>query len=92
MGHGVARAPAAQEIHLETEATPAAEEHDILSDDKAEARETFLPITRAALVDRLTRPQAWERRFDCVLNKDFFYNVDTKEISWTAPQQQQSYM
>ncbi len=38
------------------------------------------------------RPQAWERRFDRVLNKDFFYNVDTKEISWTAPQQQQSYM
>ncbi|MCB1510812.1 MAG: DUF3754 domain-containing protein [Hyphomicrobiaceae bacterium] len=27
---------------------------------KVDHRETFLPITRAALIDRLTRPQAWQ--------------------------------
>jgi hypothetical protein len=27
----------------------------------------------------------WERRFDSVLNKEFFYNTRTKDISWTLP-------
>jgi hypothetical protein len=30
-------------------------------------------------------PNGWERRFDSVLNKDFFYNTRTKDISWTPP-------
>jgi len=30
-------------------------------------------------------PNGWERRFDSVLNKDFFYNTHTKDISWTHP-------
>lgn len=32
---------------------------DILPADSERPRETFLPVTRAALVDRLTKPQAW---------------------------------
>lgn len=33
----------------------------IIADEEVEAdsRETFIPVTRAALMDRLTRPQAW---------------------------------
>jgi hypothetical protein len=32
---------------------------DILPDDSVRDRETFIPVTSAALVDRLTKPQAW---------------------------------
>ena len=52
---GIARAPAAHAVHFETE-DPS---FDLLSEEASEARETFLPVTRAALTDRLTRPQAW---------------------------------
>lgn len=52
---GIARTPAAHAVHFESE-EPA---YDLLSEENAEMRETFLPVTRAALVDRLTRPQAW---------------------------------
>ncbi|MGI9480047.1 MAG: TMEM143 family protein [Hyphomicrobiaceae bacterium] len=52
---GIARTPAAHAVHFETEETPT----DLLPEEVAEARETFLPVTRAALIDRLTRPQAW---------------------------------
>ena len=27
----------------------------------------------------------WEKRIDRELNREFFYNLDTKEISWTLP-------
>lgn len=53
---GIARTPAAHAVHFETNEEPAP---DLLSAENAEMRETFLPVTRAALVDRLTRPQAW---------------------------------
>ncbi len=33
---------------------------DVVEPDAAR-RETFLPVTRSALIDRLTRPQAWEQ-------------------------------
>ena len=52
---GIARAPAAHAVHFEAE-DPSL---DLLSPEESEARETFLPVTRAALTDRLTRPQAW---------------------------------
>lgn len=52
---GIARAPAAHAVHFET-ADPSL---DLLPEEATEARETFLPVTRAALIDRLTRPQAW---------------------------------
>lgn len=58
-GNGVARAPAPHAVHLAAADAPIDDSRDILSDEQAEARETFLPITRTALVDRLTRPQAW---------------------------------
>lgn len=32
---------------------------DLIPDDPNRTRETFIPVTRQALVDRLTRPQAW---------------------------------
>ena len=34
--------------------------------------------------------QAWERRMDAQLQKDFYYNVITKELSWTLPQNMDS--
>ncbi len=36
--------------------------------------------------------QAWERRIDAQLQKEFYYNVNTKELSWTLPQKLQSHM
>lgn len=30
-------------------------------------------------------PEGWERRFDNTLNKEFFYNTITKDISWSRP-------
>ena len=34
--------------------------------------------------------QAWERRMDAQLQKEFYYNVITKELSWTLPQNMDS--
>lgn len=31
-------------------------------------------------------PQPWERRFDAQIKKEFYYNLITKELSWTLPQ------
>lgn len=59
VGDGIARAPAAHTVHLSGTEAPADALLDLLPEGQAEARETFLPITRTALVDRLTRPQAW---------------------------------
>ncbi len=56
---GAARAPAAHEVHFHDEEDLASDAFDLLGTDEESLRETFLPITRAALVDRLTRPQAW---------------------------------
>jgi hypothetical protein len=54
---GIARAPEAHAVSFEGEAAAKAK---VLDEEIGEDhRETFLPITRAALVDRLTRPQAW---------------------------------
>ena len=55
---GIARAPAAHAVHFDDQETPVDASRDLLPDSEI-ARETFLPITRAALIDRLTRPQAW---------------------------------
>ncbi len=52
----VARAPAAQKVEFQD---GEANQIDLLNGDEDLIRETFLPITRTALVDRLTRPQAW---------------------------------
>ncbi len=56
---GIARAPAAHAVHFDDQQLPVDDAPDLLPDDEAGYRETFLPITRAALVDRLTRPKAW---------------------------------
>ena len=53
----VARTPHAQAIQFEGEHS-AIERQDILPEGRV-GRETFLPITRSALLDRLTRPSAW---------------------------------
>ena len=37
-----------------------------------------------------TTNQAWERRMDAELQKEFYYNVITKELSWTLPQNMDS--
>ena len=55
--NGIARTPSAHAVHFENGEV---DENDILQGDEATPRETFLPITRSALVDRLTRPQAWQ--------------------------------
>ena len=56
---GATRAPAAHEVHFQNEEELEGKAFDLLETDEGSLRETFLPITRAALVDRLTRPQAW---------------------------------
>ena len=56
---GAPRAPAAHEVHFEPDEELDGAQFDILNTDEDSVRETFLPVTRAALVDRLTRPQAW---------------------------------
>ena len=56
--HPTATAPRpmeADEPHLENKL----QAEDVLPPDTERARETFLPVTRAAIVDRLTKPQAW---------------------------------
>ncbi|MEO1694863.1 MAG: TMEM143 family protein [Pseudomonadota bacterium] len=56
-----ARAPRPRTVDLASE--PLHEEliagEDVIAPDSKRARETFLPITFAAIADRLTRPQAW---------------------------------
>ena len=32
----------------------------------------------------------WELRMDTTLNREFYYNLDSKELSWTLPPKQQS--
>jgi hypothetical protein len=56
---GAARAPAAQEVHFQAKEDLEGGSFDLLDTDEDNLRETFLPVTRAALVDRLTRPRAW---------------------------------
>jgi len=56
---GAARAPAAHEVRFQDEEDLTSEGFDLLATDEDSLRETFLPVTRAALVDRLTRPKAW---------------------------------
>lgn len=51
--------PQAAQDHMPTDPGPADSIDDILPPDSARPRETFIPVTRAALVDRLTKPQAW---------------------------------
>ncbi len=34
----------------------------------------------------------WEKRIDAELKKEFFYNVETKELAWELPSKQQSHM
>jgi hypothetical protein len=38
---------------------PASAARDVLQPDEKRANEHFIPVTRFALIDRLTRPQAW---------------------------------
>jgi hypothetical protein len=47
----------------------------------------------ASPAPQTTNPnQYWERRIDAQLQKEFFYNVQTKQLSWNSPQTQQSHM
>lgn len=55
---GIARAPASHSVRFDDQSSAADPSLDIAPETET-ARETFLPITRAALIDRLTRPQAW---------------------------------
>lgn len=56
---GIARAPTSHEVQFDIPTSEDAE-LDLLSNKEGNYRETFLPITRTALIDRLTRPQAWD--------------------------------
>ena len=56
---GIARAPQPHEVHFEDEEAQDLDQ-DLLPDDMQRPRETFLPITRTALIDRLTRTKAWQ--------------------------------
>jgi hypothetical protein len=56
---GEPRAPAAHEVRFHDEDELAKDAFDLLDTNEDSLRETFLPVTRAAVVDRLTRPQAW---------------------------------
>ena len=57
-GTGIARAPISREVHFDNEEA-LDPDTDLVAEDDQRGRETFLPITREALIDRLTRPQAW---------------------------------
>ncbi|MEL6299053.1 MAG: TMEM143 family protein [Pseudomonadota bacterium] len=66
LGHGDAKSAEAKSPRPQTEGVAANAQlddkihaQDILPPDHQRHRETFLPVTRAALVDRLTKPQAW---------------------------------
>ncbi len=46
---------------------------DIIADDAVRANETFIPVTRSALVDRLVRPQVWAAGMQVEARRFFRY-------------------
>ncbi|MEL7303766.1 MAG: TMEM143 family protein, partial [Pseudomonadota bacterium] len=57
---------------------------DILPPDEKRKRETFLPVTRMALVDRLTKPQAWQPGEARQATKFFQYLAYWRKQSYAA--------